>query len=255
MQLRPVESYLQLGAIMQFLMHAQPDIRLHGEKLINHGIRNFLDCLEKLEFQISVRAASNLRDLLKDFEKRDQDARISNEECNKLRDMLLSLRNTVRGEAEGFEIFATTPKRLDVQKLLHDPGSLLSGKTFSRLSLLTQYDLREAARCVAFELPTAAAFHTLRATENVLRDFYKIHIRTKRIKDLMWGPIVQDMQKKHPTKKKKIPNADVLLNQLDYIRKQFRNPTQHPEKIYDMDEAQELWNVCVDVIGRMTAKS
>jgi hypothetical protein len=53
-------------------------------------------------------------------------------------------------------------------------------------------------------------------------------------------------------KKKTIPKGtDVLLNQLDYIRAQFRNPTQHPDKIYDIQEVQDLWGLCVDVINRM----
>ena len=118
----------------------------------------------------------------------------------------------------------------------------------------SQYDLTEATKCIAFERPTAAAFHILRATENVLREFYKTNIRTSRVKDLMWGSMIKDMQEGHPTKKKNIPNADVLLNQLDYIRKQFRNPTQHPDKVYDIEEAQELWNLCGDVISRMAPK-
>lgn len=35
-------------------------------------------------------------------------------------------------------------------------------------------DFREAGRCLAFELPTAAGFHTMRATESVLRKYYKL---------------------------------------------------------------------------------
>ena len=45
----------------------------------------------------------------------------------------------------------------------------------------------------------------------------------------------------------------VLLNNLDNIRQSFRNPTQHPEKIYDIQEVQDLWSLCVDVVNRMSS--
>ena len=43
------------------------------------------------------------------------------------------------------------------------------GRTFPDIAKI---DLAEAGRALAFELPTAAAFQLLRATEQVLRDFY-----------------------------------------------------------------------------------
>lgn len=42
-----------------------------------------------------------------------------------------------------------------------------------------------------------------------------------------------------------------LLDNLDNIRVSFRNPTQHPEKRYDIDEAQDLFNLCIEVVNRM----
>jgi hypothetical protein len=42
-----------------------------------------------------------------------------------------------------------------------------------------------------------------------------------------------------------------LYNNLDNIRLSFRNPTQHPEMIYNLDEVQDLWALCVEVINRM----
>ncbi|MCH8069815.1 MAG: hypothetical protein IID16_11195, partial [Candidatus Marinimicrobia bacterium] len=42
-----------------------------------------------------------------------------------------------------------------------------------------------------------------------------------------------------------------LLDTLDRIRINFRNPTSHPDKIYDIEEAQDLFGLCVDAINRM----
>lgn len=101
---------------------------------------------------------------------------------------------------------------------------------------------------MAFERPTAAAFHILRAAEDVLRSFYEKVVKQKRITSRMWGPIVIDLRKRTAMK-----NEAALLNNLDNIRASFRNPTQHPEKIYSMDEVQDLIFLCVDVINRMAA--
>jgi hypothetical protein len=45
---------------------------------------------------------------------------------------------------------------------------------------------------------------------------------------------------------------ETLLNNLDDVRMHFRNPTQHPEKTYDIEEAQDLWGRCVDATNRMS---
>lgn len=50
---------------------------------------------------------------------------------------------------------------------------------------------------------------------------------------------------------RKKPPPAALLDNLDNIRRSFRNPTQHPDKIYDIQEAQDLFHLCVDVVNRM----
>jgi hypothetical protein len=99
---------------------------------------------------------------------------------------------------------------------------------------------------VLLELPTAAAFHILRATEDVLRHYYTRMVRNNRIAGLMWGPIVANLRTRHLTKR-----HETLNNHLDNIRVSFRNPTQHPESMYDIHEVQDLWGVCIDVVNRM----
>jgi len=50
-------------------------------------------------------------------------------------------------------------------------------------------------------------------------------------------------------KKKKLP--DTLLESLDYIRKSYRNPTNHPEAVYSLDQAEDLLGLCIDVTNKM----
>lgn len=147
-------------------------------------------------------------------------------------------------EAGGNMAFIVTDKRIDVDKLLNNIPLLMAPEVFESLPEIAKYDFKEAGRCIAFETPTAGAFHLLRATEAVLREFYCINVRRGRV-DPLWFNMVEDMRKK----RRKIPRT--LLDNLDNIRWNFRNPTQHPEKMYDIQEVQDLFGLCVDVINRM----
>ena len=60
------------------------------------------------------------------------------------------------------------------------------------------------------------------------------------------GAIVQDLRNKNKTK-----IHTTLNNHLDNIRLSFRNPTQHPEAVYDIHEVQDLLAFCIDANNRM----
>jgi hypothetical protein len=96
-----------------------------------------------------------------------------------------------------------------------------------------------------FEEATAAAFHLMRGTEAVLRDLYVRWVKRDRIPEpRMWGLMINHLRKRNSAPPK------VLLDHLDGIRTNFRNPTQHPDATYDIHEAQDLFSVCVDAVNR-----
>ena len=151
-------------------------------------------------------------------------------------------------ELQGLHAFVPKPKRLDLDKLLESIDDLFSPRTFDALPEIARYDFSYAGKCIAYELSTAAAFHILRGTEAVLRKYYEAMVKQKRIKSRNWGPIVNDLRARKATAQHK-----VLNNHLDNIRASFRNPTQHPEKVYDIHEVQDLFSLCVDVVNRMVS--
>ena len=137
-----------------------------------------------------------------------------------------------------------TEKRIDVQKCLSDVPALMAPGVFRSLDDLAQDDFIYAGKCIAFELPTAAGFHLLRGTEGELRDFYCRVVKRNRVK-LLWGPMLDSLRARSK------PPPAPLLDNLDNIRRSFRNPTQHPSLKYDIHEVQDLWALCVDAINRM----
>ena len=165
-----------------------------------------------------------------------------------IRDLMKNIRKTLESEIALIDVYIPTQKRYDVNRLLEDVASLFTPGIFVQLPALAQYDLNEAGKCTAFERPTAAAFHSLRAVEGVLRHFYTSLIKQKRLaqEKQNWGPIVEVLRSKSKTKK-----YSTLYNHLDNIRNSYRNPTQHPDIKYDIHEAQDLFGLCIEVINRM----
>ncbi|WP_224024477.1 hypothetical protein [Arthrobacter sp. NicSoilC5] len=169
---------------------------------------------------------------------------LTQEETEKLWRRAEILREALLAEASGKINYAASDKRYTIQKLTDEFSTLMASGVFAELPEIAQVDMREAGRCIAYELPTSAAFHLMRGTEAVLRHYYCCKVRRNRIKQpLMWGPMVTHL------KEKKVPAG--LLDALDSIRRNYRNPTQHPDKVYDLDEAQDLLSLSLDVTNRM----
>jgi hypothetical protein len=150
-------------------------------------------------------------------------------------------------ESQSSVIYRTTERRYDIVRLTDEVEKLFGEVAFGQLSDIARHDFAEAGRSIAFGLPTAAAFHLLRGTEEVLRMYYRSWIRRNRIDPILWGPAVAALR---AISGRRRPDA-TTLNHLDNIRVSFRNPTDHPEKVYDIGEAEDLFGLCIDVVNRM----
>ncbi|MDO9359269.1 MAG: hypothetical protein Q7T70_09785 [Polaromonas sp.] len=157
-----------------------------------------------------------------------------------------NLETVVYAEAMTKNIYVLPQRRFHADYLLSDPKRLLKDGSFQKLSEIAQSDLASAGRCILFGEGTAAAFHILRATESVLKSYYFLHRKQNRLKNPMWAAMLEQLK----GKTKNRPGA-TLLASLDLIRSAYRNPTQHPELTYEIDAAQDLFGVCLDVIGKM----
>jgi hypothetical protein len=157
-----------------------------------------------------------------------------------------TIADVIRYEASNLQAYIIAEKRLPTEKLLSNVSGLFGDGVFWALPELCRYDFTQAGKCIAFEVSTAAAFHILRGTEGLLRSYHSALLNTTPSSPLLWGGMVADLRKT-PNQ----PPAKELLDNLDNIRVSFRNPTQHPEKTYDLDEVQDLFNLCVDVANRI----
>jgi hypothetical protein len=243
---RKITEYIQIGASLRFLQDAKSGQNIIGYGRITGNLEHYFKELDKLGLSVTKRASRDLKEFYEDLIELDENAKLTAAQASKLVGNIKQVRKTLQAEAEGIQAIIITDKRYTIEKL-QNIEQLLDSGIFEKLSDLAKYDLNECGYCICFERPTAAAFHLLRATEEILKHFYKKYIKTKPTGFMTWGNYTNALKNKTTGKK---PNL-TIINHLDNIRLSFRNPTQHPDKIYDIEEIQNLFGVCLDVINRM----
>jgi hypothetical protein len=238
---------ITMGEIDRYLLDVRQGWDIHSQLGLLPNIDSLNSELVSLKFKVTVEAAADLLELATELRATPPGAKISASDAPRLTRIMDRLRHTLKAEAKTLNAYVLNEKKFDVLKLVADPASFLASETFEKLPRIAQLDIREAGKCIAFELPTAGAFHLLRAVEDSLRAYYKLFFKRAKIDKALWGQLITDLRGK---RRKPIP-SETLLNHLDHIRKNFRNPTDHPDMVYDMDGVQDLFSLVLDVLNRL----
>jgi hypothetical protein len=146
------------------------------------------------------------------------------------------------------DVFTVTPKGIyDTRLLMTRPEDKFPPRVRNVLPDQTLADLKQAARSLAFDLPTACAFHICRATESLILKYYEVlsgHGWTFTKKD--WKIYVEQLVKEGAPKK--------ITDRLDEIRETDRNAYTHPEKNVSLEEAPIQFELCTGVIFQMASE-
>jgi hypothetical protein len=114
----------------------------------------------------------------------------------------------------------------------------------------TLTDVQAAGACLAFDLPTACAFHVFRATDAMLRKYCEHFGGVLKGGGRDWGKYIgalRDVCGSCGTKKPNIRTVELL----DSIRAQDRNPLVHPELNLDSDGALAVFDLCINAVSLM----
>lgn len=246
MKKKEIWDYISIGTDLRYLQ----DLTVDHPVIFEHGprdnLRRLLAAFKSLGLNVTLRASIGLVSFLDKLDEIKEDRNFSKEEIKELTEELKYVRRTMSAECQGIFAYITSDKRYDVTKLSNSMEQLFTPEAFNNLPDMAQYDFSEAGKCIVFERPTAAAFHILRGTEVLVRIYYKKYLR-KKPEGKTWGQLLNELKNK--TKGKK-PNS-ITVNHLINIKDSFRNPTQHPDKVYDIQEVQDLLSVCIDVVNKM----
>ncbi|MGA2964379.1 MAG: hypothetical protein ABSD96_22180, partial [Candidatus Korobacteraceae bacterium] len=92
--------------------------------------------------------------------------------------------------------FVTKRRAYSIDALIDNAETIFDATMIPLLSSHTTLDIRQSGRAIAFEVPTAAGFHAVRATEAVARGYHEIIIGTRPNEDTPLGPLVNALRNK-----------------------------------------------------------
>jgi hypothetical protein len=238
--------YIQIGLCLRLLRNV--DIA-NKATLPQKTVETLKGNLQKGNFDVSLAALKSAAfgEMKTELDAAEPDKPIPAPLVTKIKDEFKILENVVFAEAIPKKLYILPSRRFNTEYLLAEPSKLLKAGAFDKLEEVARSDFSSSCRCILFGEATAAAFHILRATESVLRSYYFHHRRQNRLAKPMWAAMVDQLRVKSRNKP-----PESLLAALDIIRTAYRNPTQHPEAMYEIDSAQDLFGVCIDAIGKMT---
>lgn len=239
-------EYWAFGYNYYLLRYRSLGLPVHGstDSLIAQ-LDEFFTYVENLNLQVTKRAASDLQVIYRRAKEMAKDAEVDRELASDVTTAINKADATLEAELKLRDAFIVTPKRFDLEYLLEEPSELFAAGVFSLLPPICRFDLASACKAIAYALPTAAAFHLMRGTEGALCFYYRTIVKRGRVAPLMWGNMIAHLRGRRDAPSK------AILDHLDNIRANFRNPTQHPDARYDIDEAQDLLAVSIDAINRM----
>lgn len=119
---------------------------------------------------------------------------------------------------------------------------LMSDDFLDKLDSHTKEDLSDGVSCILHNLPTPAAMILLRAAENAVRK-YSFKLTGKTVAKESWSEILNDLANSGRVKKS-------ILGYLQYL-KEKRNEAQHPDKRFNQDEAERVFNRVRDLIDEL----
>ncbi|CAN7433938.1 hypothetical protein [Rhizobium sp. LjRoot254] len=138
-------------------------------------------------------------------------------------------------------VYHVYPKRAySIDKLIEDAASLFSSEVTAEFSDSEIFDIREAGKCLAFEVPTAAAFHLFRAVDALLQR-YTIAVAGSLPKSKNWGQYLAELDKCGVD-----PKITSVLRQLKDLH---RNPIIHPEVRLTLEEGLSLIGIAESAVS------
>lgn len=218
-------------------------------------IRSFLDD-EMIPMPISKKPANRLKEALVSLQSKI-DLELSTEKhfATKYSDEILRVNHAAKmfatvflGELSEVRTYFVSQKRAyDTKALIESAETIFSETTWDGLPEKARDDIREAGKCLAFDLGTATGFHLTRAVESVVLQYLTILCPQKlgslKSSEKNLGGYIS-LAKAHG-------GHEEICATLDQFRALHRNPLIHPEESLSVDEALNMLGIAQSAIARI----
>ena len=251
--------FYQLGWQVHQLAEFYPETKRQDSLWKLMAARNILELFANeplIPARLSKQAALNLVQAIEEFFPSeapwpsDMDAEIGHQIIN-VGERLREFENILAAELVQIETFVTAQKGIfDTKRLVEDAEHMFSEEVRLWLSDQAIVDIRQAGRCLAFELSTAAGFHLARAVEDAIRKYYATIAGTPydtRTQSRSWAKYISALKSKGADEK--------VLSALDQMRDLHRNPISHPDTNLETDDAMMLVGLAQSAIVAMVIDS
>jgi len=221
-----------------------------GLKVCYSGARALLDAISEME-----KWASNLK-APGDWTKEDTSV---DWKFQQTIDKAKNFETVLSEELLTLSAYCATQKGIySTSDLIDHAERVFPPSVLEKLSEPVVQEVAHGGRCLAFDIPTAAGFHMLRATEAVLHEYYVAVCKPKSKSKLEnWGAYISALYK---LTEETTVKADVkdhvkrVLALLQQVKDQDRNVIMHPEVVLTANEAFVLFEITKGAIMAMSDK-
>ncbi len=248
-------SFYQLGSFLHALSEIKEGDKLHQHLFSLAAARNWLTWfLSDRVIPINVckndgwKLLNAINVLVpEDFPKNSpEDRPLTWSEAYDVTNNLRNFETVMSAELQNCAVYFVSKKSIyETADLIERAENVLPEEIKRDLTSQNISDLKEAGKCIAFNLPTAAGFHVMRAIEPVLLDWHRFVVKQDPTQK-NWGTYLQELKKANAN-----PDVMAVLNQ---IRSIHRNPVMHPEVILTIDEAIDLFDIGKAAIRAMVVE-
>lgn len=199
--------------------------------------------------ETSFQAGMNLHNALEIVLEKDADTEdvLSLQEAYAITTRLATFETVFAAEFERRDVYCVTRKGIySTAELIDRSENAFSPAIRAKIPDALP-DINQAGRCIAFELPTAAAFHIFRAIEAVSKQYVIVLCgdTPKATNQTSIGGHIKMLENTDADKR--------AIDALEKIRTLHRNPVMHPEQSLGMDEVLNLFGLAQSAIRSMVA--
>ena len=178
----------------------------------------------------------------------DIEAQMLGNGVNALKKLIKDFETVLDNELEKAPIFCLERiGNLSTDSLLDGAHKGYAEYARSFLSQLCKDEIDEGGRCLAYERATASGFHILRSVEVAIRQYLE------KIPGFTMPPLNRQNWGEYIKLLKDNSAAKVIVDALQNIKDNYRNPLMHPEDTLQLDEAIGLFCVCQGMTESLVA--